>query len=665
MRNTQPQKRIAQLTKAIEEHNHRYYVLNDPTVADAEYDALLKELVDLEKAHPQLKSPISPTQRVGAQVQSNLPSVKHRIPMLSLDNTYSPDEVRAWHDRALKGLKGAAFAVTVEPKIDGTSCSLIYERGVLVMGATRGDGSVGENVTHNVKTIRSLPLRLKGNVPETLEVRGEVYLDKADFAVFNQKRKRAGQLLFANPRNAAAGALKLLDPAEAAERHLKFFVHSFGVIEGGRPSKDQWELLSNAKKYGMPVSPYNRLCESIDEAIAYCDDFYQKRDTIAYEVDGIVIKVNSLAQQAILGFTLRSPRWAVAFKFPAHQATTAIKDIVIQVGRTGVLTPVAELEPVLLAGVTISRATLHNFDEIKRLGVGSKDRVLIERAGDVIPKIIKVVEKSPLSRSIPVPKTCPSCGKEIVKEKAEEVAYRCVNPDCPQQMERGFAHFSGRDAMDIEGLGDAVITQLVAKGLIKNFDDLYNLTKDDLLGLELFADKKAENLLRAIEASTKKPLSKFLYALGIMNVGQKAAMVLAQHFGDLKSLMEATAEDLQSIEEIGPVIAQSVVKFLKAPRNRRLVQALARAGFNMVEPRPQRSSSRLQGKKFVFTGGLGIAREEAQKMVELHGGQVISSVSKATDYVVAGKDAGSKLNKATSLGVKVLNQKQFEEMLNG
>ncbi|MBI3315165.1 MAG: NAD-dependent DNA ligase LigA [Candidatus Omnitrophica bacterium] len=666
MRPSQPQKRIAELIKTIKEHDHRYYVLDDPILADAEYDALLKELSGLETRYPQFKSPFSPTQRVGAQVSGDLPAVVHRVKMLSLDNTYSPDEIRAWHTRVSKGLEGEAFTMTVEPKVDGVSCSLMYEGGVLVMAATRGDGVTGEDITHNARVIRCIPLRLEGDVARVLEVRGEVYMDKADLSALNRLRKEQGEVLFANPRNAAAGSLKLLDPAVSAGRRLKFFVHSFGLLEGGKPYADQWQFLSKVEKYGLPVNPHNRLCRHIDDVFTFCDELYHRRAAMVYEVDGVVVKVNGLGQQARLGMTLKSPRWAVAFKFPAHQATTIVKDITIQVGRTGVLTPVAELKPVALAGVTISRATLHNFDEIRRLGVAAGDRVLLERAGDVIPKIVKVVAKLSSSGGITAPKTCPSCKGRIVKEKAEDVAYRCVNPACPQQVERGLIHFAGREAMDIEGLGEAVVVQLVAKGLVKDVAGLYRLTKNDLLGLELFAGKKADNLLAAIAASKKKPLSRFLFGLGVDHVGQKAALVLAGRFKDLRSLMAAKEEGLQTVEEIGPVIARSVVEFFKSARTKRLVRSLEATGVNFKEPRAMPAGDRLKGKKFVFTGELnGITRPQAQKMVEAQGALVMSSVSKTTDYVVAGDSPGSKLDKAVQLGISLLDQKQFEEMAHG
>jgi len=664
MDRTQAKRRIQELVQAIEGHNHRYYVLSQPTVSDAEYDALLKELMALEERYPDLKSPGSPSQRVGAKVESALPTVTHAVKMMSLDNTYSIDELRQWDARVRKGLHGQGYTLEAELKIDGVSCALTYEDGVLALAATRGDGSTGEDVTHNVKTIRCVPLRLKGKFPEVLEVRGEVYMDKRDFAALNSERKRQGEVLFANPRNAASGALKLLDSRLTAGRKLKFFVHSFGRVKGLEYGT-QGNFLKAAAQYGLPVNPFNRVCRGIDEVIELCREFQGKREAVEYEIDGVVVKVNDLRQQERLGTTLKSPRWAVAFKFPAYQATTTIKDIVVQVGRTGTLTPVAELEPVPCAGVIISRATLHNFDEIKRLGVNTGDRVLLERAGDVIPKIVKVVEKRSKAKEFQIPKVCPACGSKIVKERSEDVAYRCSNPSCSKQTERGLVHFASRAAMDIEGLGEAVVTQLLDKALVQDLADIYYLSKEDLLGLELFADKRAENLLQAIEHSKRQSLSRLLYGLGIVNIGEKAAGVLARQFGTLDALMKATRPQLESIGDIGPVTARSAVDFFKTARARKLAQRFRQAGVNLVQPRAAKTGDRLKGRKFVFTGELeGIPRHEAGRMVEAQGGEVVDSVSAKTDYVVAGQDPGSKYTKALQLGVAILNQKQFEEMVH-
>ena len=584
MNQPQAKKEIQALTKAIEEHNHKYYVLNAPVVSDEEYDRLMKRLIDLEKEFPRVKKTGSPTQQVGAKIEGKLPAVRHQVKMMSLDNTYSVDELRQWDARVAKGLKDKSYQLMAELKIDGASCSLTYEKGVLTLAATRGDGETGEDITHNARIIHLLPQKLKG-APELLEVRGEVYTDKADFAAINQERKKEGKELFANPRNAAAGALKLLDSRLAAERKLSLFIHSFGRVRGVSFGTQE-KFLKGCLKYHLPVNPTSRLCRNIDEVIKLCEEFQVMRDSLPYEVDGVVVKVNDLKQQEQLGVTLKSPRWAVAFKFPAQQATTTIKEITVQVGRTGVLTPVAELEPVACAGVMIARATLHNFDEIKRLGVNAGDRVLLERAGDVIPKIVKVLEKHSKHEFV-VPKVCPSCNGKIQKEKEEDVAYRCLNPSCPKQLERLLVHFASRGAMDIEGLGESVVDQLLEKGLIHDLADIYSLKKEQLLDLDLFADKKAENLLKAIEISKTRPLSKLLYGLGIPNIGIKAAVNLAGHFGSLDGIINTYAQELQAIDEIGPVMADSVIEYFKQPQVKKLLVKFKTAGLNLKEPKKQ------------------------------------------------------------------------------
>ena len=665
MNQTQAKKEIRDLTRAIEEHNHKYYVLNDPVISDEEYDRLLKKLIDLEEVFPQFKFPASPTQRVGTKVQGNLPTVKHSAVMLSLDNTYSLQELKQWYERVVKGLDGLKPSLTAELKIDGLSCAIRYENGHLALAATRGDGDTGEDVTHNAKTIRDIPLHLKGKAPSLLEVRGEVYMDKEDFALLNQQRKNEGQVLFANPRNAAAGSLKLLDARLTARRRLKFFVHSPGVLDKDKTPLTQWEFLKQARGYGFIVNSHNRLCRNFDEVIAFCEEYASKRDQISFDVDGIVVKVNDLSQQARLGVTQKSPRWAVAFKFPAYQASTIIKEIVVQVGRTGVLTPVAELEPVACAGVMISRATLHNFDEIQRLGVNASDRILLERAGDVIPKIVKVLEKHSSGEFVP-PQVCPSCNGKIQKEKEEDVAYRCFNPSCPKQLERLLVHFASRGAMDIEGLGEAVVNQLLEKKLIGDVADIYFLKKEQLLGLDLFADKKAENLLQAIAASKSRPLFKFIYGLGIANIGSKAAVNLAGHLGSLDAIINASVGQLQTIDEVGPVMAQSVVEYFKQPQVKKLLAKLKSVGLNLSEGRAASLGGRLKGKKFVFTGEMpGLKREDAALRVQSQGGQVMAAVSKNLDYLVAGENPGSKLTKARQLGIRILNQKDFERIIHG
>jgi len=669
MNRNEAAKRIQRLAKDIEEHNYCYYVLDQPVVSDKEYDDLLKELVQLEEQYPELRGVNSPSQRVGVKLDSGAETVTHRTNMYSLDNTYSIEELKEWHERVLKGLKNQKVEYVVELKIDGISASLTYENGQLTLGATRGDGLTGEDVTHSIKTIRSIPLKLKAGqnktLPDVLEVRGEIFMNRGDFDRLNRERKKAGEVLFANPRNATSGSVKLLDSRITARRQLKCLVHSFGVIEGGKSIATQWDFLKFAKKIGFCIDTTHKLCRSIEDAIAYCRKYQGLREEIPFEVDGVVIKVNEFKQQQRLGSTLKSPRWAVAFKFPASQASSVVKDIVVQVGRTGVLTPVAEVEPVQCAGVTITRSTLHNFDEIKRLGVKVGDRVLIERAGDVIPKIVKVVSsgKGQKNKAFSAPKHCPECNGKIVKEKTDEVAYRCTNPACPRQLERRLVHFASRGAMDIEGFGEAVVAQLMEKGLVKDVGDIFYLKKEDLLGLELFKEKKAEKLITAIGKSKGQPLSRFLFGLGIPNIGAKASYVLAQRLGSIDLLMKAKTEDLDAIHEIGDVMIQSIENFFSDPVTKALIGKFKKAGLNMKEAVEHRSS-KLNGKKFVFTGELdSMTRGQAGELVRKLGGDVVASVSRSTDYVVAGSSPGSKYKKAMELGVKVLNEKQFSSLI--
>jgi DNA ligase (NAD+) len=587
------------------------------------------------------------------------------MPMLSLDNTYSMDELKQWYERVVKGLNGIKPSLVAELKIDGLSCALIYKNGRLNIAATRGDGETGEDVIHNARTIQDIPLMLEGKAPASLEVRGEVYMEKRDFNELNQQRKDKGEVLFANPRNAAAGALKLLDSSIAKQRRLRFFAHSPGLMNKNSIFTTQWEFLQQIKKFGFAVNSHNELCHTFEEVAVFCQKSALERELIKYDVDGVVIKVNDFKQQAQLGFTLKSPRWAVAFKFPAYQATTVIKEIIVQVGRTGVLTPVAELEPVACAGVIISRATLHNFDEIKRLGVNANDRVLLERAGDVIPKIVKVLEKHSKGEFI-IPKVCPSCNGKIQKENEDDVAYRCMNPSCPKQIERLLVHFASRGAMDIEGLGESSVVQLLEKGFVRDLADIYFLKKEQLLELDLFKDKKADNLIKGLNSSKSRPLSKFLYGLGIANIGTKAAVNLAGHFGSLDAIINASVLQLQAIDEVGPVMAESVVDYFKQPQVKKLLAKFKSAGLNLSEPKRKLSSNRLEGKKFVFTGELeAITRQEAGQRVQDQGGKVVNSISKSLDYLVVGENPGSKLPQAKKLGVTILYQKDFEEMLNG
>jgi len=655
--------KIESLRDRIRQHDYRYYVLSDPEISDTEYDRLLKELKKLEDAHPEFKSPDSPTERVSGGILEGFATVKHLQRMLSLDNTYSYDELTEWEERLHKGLRREEkIEYVAELKIDGVSANLIYEKGFLKTAATRGDGITGEDVTQNIKTIRSVPLVLIGReIPQSMEVRGEVYMARPDFDALNKEKEAFGEPPFANPRNAASGSLKLLDPSIVATRKLAFFAHSIGAYRGEELSS-HWEFLKRLKTWGIRTNPYARLCKSIDEIIAFCREWEKRRKDLPYDIDGIVIKVNDFEQRKALGFTLKSPRWAIAYKFPAQQATTRVIAININVGRTGVITPTAELDPVECAGVTIRNATLHNFDEMQRLGIRVGDRVLIERAGEVIPKVVKVVKGSG-GEAFSIPHACPACGERIVKEKEEDVAYRCLNPFCPAQLERKILHFASRQAMDIQGLGEAVVRQLVEKGMVKGIEDIYGLCQEDLLKLELFKEKKAQGLLKAIEESKRRPLSCLIYGLGIRHVGEKAAYVLAQKFTTLDNLLKARKEELDAIYEVGEVMAESIVDFFKDKRSIRMIAKLRDAGLNFREESPAGHSA-LAGKTFVFTGTLeNYSRSQAQKLVRSLGGNVSSSVSRNTDFVVVGKDAGSKFEDARSLGVRILDEQDFMRLV--
>jgi DNA ligase (NAD+) len=588
--------------------------------------------------------------------------------MLSLDNTFSFEELKDWHERVIKGLGSEKVEYVAELKIDGVSASLVYEKGFFVKGATRGDGQTGEDITANLKTLRSIPLKLMGsNHPDFLDVRGEIYMDIEGFKKLNKEREKEEEVLFANPRNAASGSLKLLDPNLTAKRNLNCFIHSFGTKEGGPEFVSHWEFLEKAQSWGLRTNPANKLCKDLEEVIDYCNKWQERRKTLPYEIDGMVVKVNSLVGQRKLGFTLKSPRWAVAYKFPAHQVTTKVLDIEVGVGRTGVITPVAVLEPVECGGVTITHATLHNFDEIKRLDVRIGDRVVLERAGEVIPKIIKVVEsvRTGKEKIFKIPQECPECGSKITKEKEEEVAFRCINPSCPKQLEKGLIHFSSRLAMDIEGMGESVVRQLIKEKLVRDFAGIYFLKKEDLLKLELFAEKKAQNLISAIEKSKKQPLSRLLYALGIRHTGERAASILAGRFGSLNKILEAKKEDFDNIHEVGSVMAESIYEFFHQEEIKKLLSKLIRAGLNTFEPKMARRKTTLLNKTFVFTGELEkFSRTEASRIVQELGANVSSTVSKNTDFVVAGGNPGSKYTQAKTLGVKIIGEKEFERMVN-
>lgn len=664
-------KRIEELKTIIKHHDYLYYVLNQPEISDYEYDKLFKELKELEEKYPEFVTPDSPTQRVSCEIVKEFKSVKHTFPMLSLDNTYSEQEIYDWAERISKYVPLKNLEFIVEPKLDGLSCTIHYVDGKLHTAATRGDGEVGEDVTLNVKTIKSVPLSLESKevkTPKFFEVRGEVVMLKKDFEKLNKELQSKGEQTFANPRNAASGSLRQKDPKITAQRPLRFYVHSYGKIEGGPKVEKDEEFLELCKKFSLPVIRHYKVCKTIDEVVKYCLGWQQKRDSLEYDIDGMVIKVNQLRYRDEIGSTLKSPRWAIAYKFPARQATTKLKNVVMQVGRTGIITPVAELEPVECGGVIISRATLHNFDEIKRLGVKIGDTVLVERAGEVIPKIVKVIEskRTGKEKEIEIPKKCPVCGSNVVKEEGE-VAYRCPNSSCPARVINSIVHFAKRDAMDIEGLGESVAELLVERKLVKKLSDIYFLTKQQLLTLPLFKEKKATNLLTAIENSKKRPLSRFLYALGIRHVGEKAAYVLAQKFKTIDKLMKTSVEELQSIPEVEPVMARSIQEFFENKFTKEIIEDFKKAGLNMVETVSEEEKKFNQifaNMTVVFTGELdSMTRSKAEELVRQLGGNPSGSVSRSTSLVVVGRNPGSKYQKAKEYGIKIVDEQEFLNML--
>jgi len=657
-------KAIESLREEIRRHDYLYFILSQPKVSDQEYDLLLSKLKKLEDEFPEFKSDDSPTVRVSGGILEGFKTVMHKEKMLSLENTYSIKELKEWDARVLKGLGGnKKLEYVVELKIDGVSASLSYKQGKFITGATRGDGERGEDVTQNLKAIRAIPLRLSGrDIPEFIEIRGEVYMDRVDFIKLNEEREDEGEVVFANPRNAASGSLKLLDSGLTYKRRLNFFAHSLGKIKG-QEIKSHWDFLSLLKKWGIRGNAHSKLCGNLDEVIEYCNFWEKEREKLTYDIDGIVVKVNDIWQEEALGATLKSPRWAIAYKFPARQATTEVLKINVNVGRTGVITPTAELKPVECAGVVISNATLHNFDEVKRLNIKVGDRVLIERAGEVIPKVVKVVE-SKGKQEFKIPINCPACLGRVVKEKEEDVAYRCINPSCPAQLERGIFHFASRGAMDIEGLGESAIAQLVKLKLVKNFADIYKLRRADLERLDLFKDKKIDNLLAAIEKSKARPLSRLIYGLGIRHTGEKAAFVLAKNFNSLDNLLKAKKEELENIYEVGPVIAQSVVDYFSLGQTKEMIKGLKEAGLNFEGIALPVKKTAFSGKSVVFTGELkDYSRLQAEELVRNLGGNPSSTVSKSTDFLVAGAKPGSKFEKAKKLNVMIIDEKKFKEMI--
>ena len=656
------------LREEIRRHDYLYYVEANPEISDTEYDKLMRRLAQLEKEHPELASPDSPTQRVGGFAPTDFAPVEHHPSMLSLDNAYNPEEFQEWHERIRRFLKGEPGRFIVEPKIDGVSMSLTYREGRFVTGATRGDGETGEDVTPNVKTIRAIPLHLGPKAPPILEVRGEVYMEKRDFARLNESvKKEEGHEPFANPRNAAAGSLRQKDSRITAKRHLRFFAHSMGRHEGTPKFESHSQYLAYVRKLGFPVPDLSRTYLDAEAVLAVYREFEKKRMDLPFEVDGLVVKVDDTSLQDKLGTTAKSPRWALAFKYASTQATTVVNRIDFSVGRTGTITPVAALDPVPCAGVTISSASLHNFEEVTRLDVRVGDTVLIERAGEVIPHVIKVIttKRKPGAKPVKAPARCPVCGGKVVREEGL-VALACVNPSCPAQIKRGLLHFASRDAMDIEGLGDVVVEQLVNEGKVKTFADIYRLKKDDLLRLDLFADKRAENLLAAIERSKERPLSRLIYALGIRHVGEKMARVLARKFEKLRAIEKATMEELSQTEEVGPVVAESIRTFFHQKQTDRLIDDLEKLGLNFKEPEAPTApaGSPVAGKTFVFTGELeSMTRTVAEEKVRSLGGEAGSAVTKKTAYLVVGKDAGSKADKAKKLGIPMLEEQEFLKLI--
>jgi DNA ligase (NAD+) len=662
MEKSEARKVMDALREQIRGHDYLYYVAAKPEIPDLAYDQLMKRLESMEKEFPELVTPDSPTQRVGGMLVGGFTTVAHRAPMLSLANTYNENEALEWDDRLQKLIAEPVYNFIVEPKIDGVSLSVVYENGQLVRGVTRGDGETGEDITANIRTIRSIPLKLKAPYPKFLDVRGEVYMDKKEFAKYNADAEKRGQETFANSRNAAAGSLRQKNPLITAERPLRFVAHSFGVAE---PMiwPTHYDFLKACAAMGIPTPPMAQRCDTIMECMRHCRLLNRDRDDLPYEIDGAVIKVNSFALRDRAGFTHKSPRWAMAFKFEAQQAQTQILDIIPSVGRTGVITPVAKLKPVSVGGVTISNASLHNFDEIARLDVKIGDFVIVQRAGDVIPKILKVVTelRTRQTKTFKVPDVCPVCEGPIAREKEVEVAYRCTNPGCPAQLRRSLVHFSSRDAMDIDGLGEVVVHQLVERKLVKDIADIYSLDRKTVLGLALFAEKKADNLFKALEKSKTRSLTRLLIGLGIRNIGEKAAYDLAQRFVTMEALASAKEATLQAIREVGPIMAKSIVSYFELPTTQTVLRKLKRAGVSMKEDvRVASETQKLSGKTVVFTGELSeLSRSEAENRVRELGGRPSGSVSAKTDLVVVGETPGSKFTKAKKLGVKILTENQF------
>ncbi|MBI3119975.1 MAG: NAD-dependent DNA ligase LigA [Candidatus Hydrogenedentes bacterium] len=660
--------RCAELRADIDRHSRLYYEEAAPVISDLEFDALLRELQELEQLHPELQTSDSPTQRVGGAPLEGFVTVTHRVPMLSIDNTYNEAELREFDRRVRKGLDGTEPVYVVELKIDGVAISIRYEEGVLVRAATRGDGYRGDDVTENVKRIRSVPLRLKDDPPAALEARGEVYMTVKELERLNKLREKEGEEPYRNPRNTTAGTLKLLDPRQVAQRRLDIALYDL-VPEEGHELTTHVETLKGLERLGLPVSPHYKRCASIEEVLQACEEWREKRRELPYETDGLVIKVDSAAQRRRLGATSKAPRWVIAFKFPAEIAQTKLLNIKIQVGKSGALTPVAEMAPVRLAGTIVKRATLHNFEDLAKKDVRIGDTIEVQKAGEIIPQVLRFVpEKRPAdAQSFPLPRECPVCGTEVHKDP-DSVCLRCLNLACPAQVKERLEHFASRKAMDIEGLGPALIAQLVAQKLVTAPADLYQLDVETVAHLERMAEKSASYLIQAIEESKSRPLGRLLFALGIRHVGSRTGEVLAEHFGTMDALMSASMEELTQIHEVGDVLAKSVYDFFETEENRALIAQLGAAGLNMREETrgAKEEAQTLAGKTFVVTGTLeNYSRDEIQSRIKQLGGKATGSVSKSTNYVVAGENAGSKLDKAQQLGIPVLTEAEFEALVEG
>jgi DNA ligase (NAD+) len=663
---TEAKRRIQRLQKEIEEHNYNYFVLSQPTISDDIYDRMMRELLDLEAQFPELITPNSPTQRKGAPAQKEFKAVTHSLPMLSLANAFSDEEMLDFDTRVKKLAEQADIEYIAEPKFDGLAIELVYQDGVLVVGSTRGDGETGEDVTVNLKTIQSIPLLLRTsrNIPEKIEIRGEVYMEINEFKKLNASRQSNEEPLFANPRNAAAGSLRQLDSTVTASRKLHFFAYDIGLTQG-ITIDSQEELLKTLFKLGLRVYPHFRKCKNIEEALDYYRQLQEKRDQLPYEIDGIVVKINDFEVRRMVGEVSRSPRWAIAYKFPPRQTTTRIREIVIQVGRTGKLTPVALLEPVKLSGVTIQHATLHNEDEIKKKDIQIGDWVLIQRAGDVIPEVVQpiIARRDGSEKKFVMPANCPECGDKVLR-LPEEVDFRCPNISCPARLKESIQHFASKGAADIEGLGNKWVEALMKAGLVKEISDLYRLRKDQLLRLERMGEKSAQNLIEAIDKSKTISLGRFLFGLGIRHVGASLADLLATYFQDLKTLMQATETDLLAVPEVGPKVAESILSFFSDSRNRATISELQALGLHIVPHQPAVLKSGVAGKSFVFTGTLrALSRTEAESQLKKLGARIGASVSRKTDYLIAGAEAGSKLEKAKEFGIRIISEEEFLELI--